>query len=44
MAARLRTGQREPQIPKELRAATGNEMWYLAPMRPVMQMKQAAME
>ena len=41
MAARLKTGHRDPQIPNEARATTGNEIWYIAPMRPVKQMKVA---
>ena len=39
MAARLKTGHREPQMPKEALLTTGNEMWYVAPIRPVIQMK-----
>lgn len=31
----LRTGQNDPQIPKDARAVTGNEIWYTAPIRPV---------
>ena len=42
MAALLKTGQKEPQTPNDARAATGNEIWYTAPMRPVRQTKQAA--
>jgi hypothetical protein len=42
IAARLKTGQSDPQMPKEALATTGNEIWYVAPIRPVMQMKQAA--
>jgi hypothetical protein len=42
MAALLKTGQRAPQIPKLERDTTGNEMWYVAPIRPVMHTKQAA--
>jgi hypothetical protein len=43
IAARLKTGQRLPHIPKDDRLTTGNPMWYMAPMRPVRQMKQPAM-
>jgi len=39
MAARLNTGHREPQMPNEALATTGKEIWYVAPIRPVMQMK-----
>jgi hypothetical protein len=35
MAALLNTGQSAPQMPKEERDTTGNEIWYIAPMRPV---------
>ena len=41
MAALLKTGHNEPQIPKEARLTTGKLMWYVAPIRPVMQMKVA---
>ena len=44
IAARLKTGHSEPQMPNEARPTTGKEMWYLAPMRPVKQTKQAAIE
>jgi len=43
MAARLKTGHRLPQMPKEALLTTGNPMWYVAPMRPVKHTKQAAM-
>lgn len=39
MAARLKTGHREPQMPKEDLLTTGKEIWYVAPIRPVIQMK-----
>ena len=39
IAARLKTGHREPQMPKEALHATGKLMWYVAPMRPEIQMK-----
>ena len=39
MAARLKTGQSEPQIPNDARVRTGKLIWYVAPIRPVMQMK-----
>lgn len=42
IAALLKTGHREPQIPKEARLTTGKPMWYVAPMRPVRQTKHAA--
>ena len=41
MAARLNTGHKEPQIPKGERATTGKPIWYVAPIRPVRQTKQA---
>jgi hypothetical protein len=44
MAARLKTGHRDPHIPNEDLLMTGKPMWYVAPMRPVMQIKQPAME
>jgi hypothetical protein len=44
ITARFRTGQKEPQIPKLDRTATGNGTWYFAPMRPVRQIKMAAMK
>lgn len=44
IAARLKTGHRAPQTPKDARLTTGKEMWYIAPIRPVKQTKQAAME
>lgn len=44
MTTLLRTGQNEPQIPKDARAVTGNEIWYTAPIRPVRYTKQAAMK
>ena len=43
IAARLNTGQRAPQIPKLARLTTGKEMWYVAPILPVRQTKEAAM-
>lgn len=43
IAARLNTGHREPQMPNEALVITGKEMWYVAPMRAVMQTKQPAM-
>ena len=43
MAARLKTGHKLPQIPNEDLLTTGKPMWYVAPMRPVEQMKQAEM-
>ena len=42
IAARLKTGHSEPQMPKEALLTTGKLMWYVAPIRPVKQMKQAA--
>ncbi|KAL8783503.1 MAG: hypothetical protein Q9195_009373 [Heterodermia aff. obscurata] len=39
MAARLKTGHNEPQMPKDALLTTGKEIWYVAPIRPVMQMK-----
>ena len=42
MAARLNTGHKLPQIPNDARLTTGNPMWYTAPIRPVRQMKHAA--
>jgi len=39
IAARLKTGHSEPQMPKEALLTTGKLMWYVAPIRPVMQMK-----
>jgi hypothetical protein len=44
IAARLKTGHKAPQTPKEARLTTGNDMWYVAPIRPVRQTKHAAME
>lgn len=44
IAARLKTGQRQPQMPKEALFTTGNPTWYTAPMRPVKQTKKAAIE
>jgi len=44
MADRLSTGQREPQMPKELLETTGKLMWYVAPIRPVRQIKHPAIE
>jgi hypothetical protein len=44
IAALLKTGHSEPQMPKEDRATTGKEIWYVAPIRPVKQMKTAAIE
>lgn len=38
IAARLNTGQSEPQMPNDARVTTGKLMWYVAPIRPVMQM------
>lgn len=43
MAARLKTGQRAPQIPNEARVTTGKLIWYVAPILPVNTTKQAAM-
>lgn len=43
MPALLKTGHKLPQIPKLERATTGKPMWYVAPMRPVRQMKNPAM-
>ena len=43
IAARLNTGHKEPHIPNDALLMTGKEIWYVAPMRPVKQMKQAAM-
>lgn len=42
IAARLKTGHKEPHIPNDALVTTGKEMWYVAPMRPVKQTKQAA--
>lgn len=42
IAALLNTGHREPHTPKEALLTTGKLMWYVAPMRPVKQMKTAA--
>lgn len=42
MAARLKTGHKLPQIPNEALLMTGNPMWYVAPMRPVIQTKAPA--
>ena len=44
IAARLNTGHSEPQIPNDALLTTGKDIWYVAPMRPVKQMKQAAIE
>lgn len=43
MAARLKTGHRAPHIPNDDLATTGKLIWYVAPIRPVKQMKHAAM-
>ncbi len=37
MAALLNTGHKDPQIPKEALLTTGNEILYVAPIRPVIQ-------
>ena len=42
MTARFSTGQRDPQIPKDDRLTIGKLMWYIAPIRPVRQTKNAA--
>lgn len=39
IAARLKTGHIEPHIPNDALLITGKLIWYVAPMRPVMQMK-----
>lgn len=44
MTERFKTGQSEPQIPKDALPTTGKEMWYLAPILPVMTMKAPAIE
>jgi hypothetical protein len=44
IAARLNTGHRAPQTPNDERLTTGNEIWYVAPIRPVRQTKHAAIE
>ena len=44
MAALLNTGQSEPQIPKDARMPTGKLIWYVAPIRAVMQMKVPEMK
>lgn len=44
MTPRLKTGQRDPQIPKEARLMTGNEIWYTAPIRPEATMKTPVIE
>ena len=44
IAALLKTGQSEPQMPKDDRMTTGKLIWYVAPIRPVMQMKVPEMK
>jgi hypothetical protein len=44
MTPRLKTGHKDPQIPKDARLMTGKEMWYTAPIRPEATMKQAVIE
>lgn len=44
IAARFNTGHNEPHMPNELLATTGKEIWYVAPILPVRQIKQAAIE
>lgn len=44
ITARFSTGQREPHMPKDALLTTGNPIWYVAPMRPVLTMKNPAIE
>lgn len=41
IAALLKTGHNEPHMPNEARPTTGKLIWYVAPIRPVIQMKTA---
>lgn len=43
MTERFKTGQRDPQIPKDALPTTGKAMWYFAPILPVRTMKPPAM-
>lgn len=42
MAARLRTGQKDPQTPKDALVPTGKDTWYTAPILAERQTKTAA--